>query len=62
MNGARYVVDRRRTTREDRCANDELASGFDIDDAWIQARTGIATRGVANDSGDPHRDVCRGRQ
>ena len=30
-------------------SNDELPGKFDIDDAWIQSRTGIATRGVAND-------------
>lgn len=49
MNGAKMLsIAAERPARI--VANDELASGFDIDDAWIQARTGIATRGVANDS------------
>ena len=47
MNGAKILsIAAQRPART--MSNDELPGKFDIDDAWIQSRTGIATRGVAN--------------
>lgn len=47
MNGAKMLsIAAERPARI--VTNDELPGKFDIDDAWIQARTGIAARGVAS--------------